>query len=104
MDLYLLNVADSSGDYTLKLIDKSTWDYIHQPCPNFNGKSFIMETPPTNVDNSNAVPYMITCGSYENDRALFVPEIFKCYSIKKLIEFCNKENITIVEECEYLEY
>lgn len=75
MKKYLLRLV-GGGDIDFSEVGEATWNWINSPAPNFGKKSSVNEPVPADVKaeafDPAKVPYkvLITCGSYDNDRAL----------------------------------
>jgi hypothetical protein len=76
------------GDVDIRIVDQATWDWINSPVPsNYRNLGHWEETIPSrpqdaeefDPDDEFADPIVatITCGSYENDRAI------NCYAISQ---------------------
>lgn len=76
---YFLIVLQGQGDTSAKIVDRDTFEWLTAPAPDFDGASRAEDTScPETVRKRLAVGKifstvyrpLVTCGSYENDRAL----------------------------------
>lgn len=109
--LYLIALS-GQGDMHIKLVNKPMWDWIGSAKPGSTPPADVLQElvdyrtkdygePPA----KGWKPY-ITCGSAENDAALFATPVevdgeeATFSSMKSAMAFINKHNIEIVEEYE----
>lgn len=95
---YLI-LLESGGDIDIKLVNKETWDYIHSSRPDFGNESCIDEQLPEGVESYEEDPKIInvTCGSWENDRAIYVKGQ-EFGSLKDYTKYIQNNNIEIIDE------
>jgi len=108
--LYLVVLREYGGEVTSKFVDKETWDWIHSPPPDFKGMSSAPDMVPDAVKNNSnwgwsnveAGLFIVTTGSWENDRAIQAPgaegtKEFYDLSQTPAQEYVKKHGIEIVE-------
>ncbi len=107
IDVYLLTIT-GQGDTYIKLIDKETWDWIFSPWapPSINCSSYVDTTCPPAVlgrmrkDDPDVEPY-VTCGSWENDRALYVQSVYGDFdSAAEVIEYVVAHKLNVADSWE----
>lgn len=88
MNKYLIRLDDYSGDTVYMVVGKAAFDWIEAPRPvSLSRKTLVNERIPAEVlaeatEQPERKTVEVTSGSCENDRAIHLMNMFKCYERK----------------------
>lgn len=91
------------GDTEIYLVPECVIDWIYSPRPKFGRNGWGLDTVPVAIQKlfeaapDVELPITLTCGSPENDRALYCGHIatHSAFSVKEMLALCRKHSIKV---------